>query len=181
MTISFTIAVSDALLTIYGANLNTTGILAVFSGPPPTNADTALSGNAILAAATFSGTAFGTAAAHSIAANALTGQNAYISGTATFFRTMYQGGSIAATAMVANGVYVINAAAGTTWTTYGAPNNTAGTVFVATGPGTGTGTCFPATIVEQGTVGTSGADLNLNTTTIASGGPISITSFTRSL
>lgn len=34
------------------------------------------------------------------------------------------------------------------------------------------------TPVIQGTVGTSGQDMNLNTTTIAAGGPISITSFT---
>jgi hypothetical protein len=34
------------------------------------------------------------------------------------------------------------------------------------------------TAVMQGTVGTSGADLNLNTVSIASGGPVSVTSFT---
>ena len=181
MALSFTTAVANSLLTSYGANLNSTGFLAIFSGTAPTNADTALSGNSVLAVATFSGTAFGTAAAHSIAANALTGQNAYSSGTATFFRSFTEGGSINATAMVANGTYVINSASGTTWTTYGAPNNNAGTVFVANGAGTGTGTCFPVTFVEQGLVGTSGSDLNLNTTTLAAGGPLSITSYTRTL
>ena len=34
------------------------------------------------------------------------------------------------------------------------------------------------TAVVQGTVGTSGADLNLNTTSIVSGGPVQVTSFT---
>ena len=34
------------------------------------------------------------------------------------------------------------------------------------------------TCYAQGTVGTSGADLNLNTTTISSGGPVQITSWT---
>lgn len=34
------------------------------------------------------------------------------------------------------------------------------------------------TCVFQGTVGTSGADLNLNTTSIVSGGPVSVTSWT---
>lgn len=34
------------------------------------------------------------------------------------------------------------------------------------------------TAVIQGTVGTSGADLNLNTTSIVTGGPVQITSFT---
>lgn len=33
------------------------------------------------------------------------------------------------------------------------------------------------TVVLQGTVGTSGADLNLNTVSIATGGPVSCTSF----
>ena len=34
------------------------------------------------------------------------------------------------------------------------------------------------TAIVQGTVGTSGADLNLNTTSIVSGGPVQVTSFT---
>lgn len=37
------------------------------------------------------------------------------------------------------------------------------------------------TVIEQGTIGTSGADLNLNTTSIVAGGPIQVTSFVRSL
>ncbi|BDU72384.1 hypothetical protein [Mesoterricola silvestris] len=37
------------------------------------------------------------------------------------------------------------------------------------------------TLIEQGTVGTSGADLNLNTTAIVAGGPIQVTSFIRTL
>jgi len=34
------------------------------------------------------------------------------------------------------------------------------------------------TVISQGTVGTSGADLNLNTTAIVSGGPVAVSSFT---
>lgn len=37
------------------------------------------------------------------------------------------------------------------------------------------------TVLEQGTVGTSGADLNLNTTSIVAGGPIQVTSFVRNM
>ena len=37
------------------------------------------------------------------------------------------------------------------------------------------------TVIEQGTVGTSGADLNLNTTSIVSGGPVQVTSYIRSM
>lgn len=49
---------------------------------------------------------------------------------------------------------------------------------------TGTATWFRmvksdgTTIVMDGTVGTSGADLNLNTTSIVVGGPVAVTSFT---
>jgi hypothetical protein len=183
MTLSFTTAVADALLNSYGTSLNSTGFLAVFSGAAPVNADAALASgtNTVLAIAAFSATAFPAASAHSLSANAITGQNAYSSGTATFFRTFTEGGSINATAMVSGGLYIINVPGSTVWATYGAPNATAGTVFVANGAGTGSGTCFPATIVEQGSVSTSGADLNLNTVTLSAGGPLSITSFTRTL
>jgi hypothetical protein len=34
------------------------------------------------------------------------------------------------------------------------------------------------TVVNQGTVSTSGADLNLNTTSIVIGGPVAVTSWT---
>lgn len=37
------------------------------------------------------------------------------------------------------------------------------------------------TLIEQGTVGASGADLNLNTTSIVNGGPIQVSSFVRSM
>jgi len=48
---------------------------------------------------------------------------------------------------------------------------------------TGTATFFRlatsgGTAVVQGTVGTSGADLNLNTTSIVSGGPVAVTALT---
>jgi hypothetical protein len=38
-----------------------------------------------------------------------------------------------------------------------------------------------STVIEQGTVGTSGADLNLNTTSIVINGPIQVTSLVRTL
>lgn len=37
------------------------------------------------------------------------------------------------------------------------------------------------TVIEQGTVGTTGADLNLNTTTIVANGPIQVSSFVRTM
>lgn len=54
----------------------------------------------------------------------------------------------------------------------------------ASADATGTATWFRllksdgTTIVMDGTVGTSGADLNLNTTSIVVGGPVAVTSFT---
>jgi len=38
-----------------------------------------------------------------------------------------------------------------------------------------------ATVIEQGSVGTSGADLNLNTVSIVAGGPIQVTAFTKTM
>lgn len=180
MAISIAVASRNSLLTSYGAFMNS-GQLAIFSGTVPTNADTALSGNAVLVGLPLSSTAFGTASAGSETANAITQENAYSSGTATFYRLVSQGSSGAATAMVANGIYMINVPGNTVWATYGAPNSSAGTVFVANGAGTGTGTCYPMTTVEQGTAGTSGTDLVLNTTSIVSGGPVAITSLIRTM
>lgn len=180
MTISIAVTNRNSLLTSYGAFMNS-GQLAIFSGSAPATADTALSGNAVLVGLPMSATAFGAASAGSETANAITQENAYSTGTATFYRIVSQGSSVAATAMVANGTYMINAPGNTVWATYGAPNSLAGTVFVASGAGTGTGTCYPMTAIEQGTVGTSGADLNLNTTSIVSGGPVAITSLIRTM
>ena len=184
MTITFAQAARQAELTTYSTQYGAAAQLAIFSGSMPATADAALSGNAILGALPFSATPFGapTAAIPSvITANAFTQENAYTTGTATFFRTYSQGTSGAATAMVANSVYMINAVGNTVWTTYGAPNNNIGTVFVANGAGTGTGTCYPMSVVDQGAVATSASDLNMNTTAIVAGGPIAITSFTRQM
>ena len=52
---------------------------------------------------------------------------------------------------------------------------------------TGTATFYRAlqsdgtTVIEQGAIGTTGAELNLNTTSIVAGGPIQVSSFTRTL
>lgn len=60
---------------------------------------------------------------------------------------------------------------------------TANAITQANAAATGTAAFFRittsgGTAVAQGTVGTSGADLNLNTTSIVSGGPVSVTSLT---
>jgi uncharacterized delta-60 repeat protein len=58
-------------------------------------------------------------------------------------------GSTLATALVKGDTYVIATLGNTDFTTVGASSNTEGTVFIATGPGTGTGT------VNSGVAGTS--------------------------
>ncbi len=64
------------------------GQLRIYSGARPTDADTALSGNTLLATLTFNATAFGAASAGSITANAITGGTAGNSGTASFVRCL---------------------------------------------------------------------------------------------
>ena len=51
-----------------------------------------------------------------------------------------RGASVSATALVLGTAYVIASPGTTDWSVVGAPNNNAGTIFIATGVGTGTGT-----------------------------------------
>ncbi len=89
---------------------------------------------------------------------ALSGQT--VLGTLTFGSTAF--GTAAAASMTANAITQDSAADATgTATFYRA--------FASGG----------STVIEQGAVGTSGAELNLNTTSIVIGGPISVTSMIR--
>lgn len=73
----------------------------------------------------------------------------------------------ASTSLTTNGIITATANAITT-DTNAAASGTAGHFRIKSGGGT---------VIYQGNVGTSGADLNLNTTTINAGDTISITSF----
>ncbi len=122
------------MLNALAATLNS-GLIRVYGGTEPANANAALSSNPQLAELTFGATAFGTPTQVSndmvITANAITqDSSADLDGIATFFRA----------------------------------HNTAGT-----------------TTVYQGTVGTSGQQLNLTATNIVQGGVVSVTSLTISL
>ena len=112
------------------APLMNAGTINIYSGTQPVNANTALSGNTLLATLTFGNPAFGSAAASVITANAITSGTAGATGTATFARILESNGT---------------------------------------------------TVVMDVTVGTSGAGINLNTTSIVSGGLVSITSFTHTV
>jgi len=211
MTVTFNQSVRQSILSLYGTAAagaisypytNCAPQLVIFSGTVPTDADTALSGNVVLAAVPFQAAspAFGAATAAKpsmITANTMQIQNAYTTGTASFYRT-YQGQS-AATANSNSTIYttgqiVMIAVLGTgspNWAAMGCGGTPAvGSVFLTNGT-VGTGTSSTAYLlgtasgtnqcVEQGTAGTGGTDLVLNTTAIAAGGPVQISSFTRQL
>lgn len=113
------------------APLMNSGTIELYTGTQPANANTALSGNTLLATLTFGSPAFGSAASGGIiTANAITSGTAVATGTATFARIYKSDGT---------------------------------------------------TVVMDATVGTSGAGLNLNTTSIVTGGLVSVTSFTHTV
>lgn len=68
------------------APLMNTGKLRIYDGVPPTRCDDALASNNLLAELTMNATAFASAANGVLTANAITGANAALSGTASFFR-----------------------------------------------------------------------------------------------
>ena len=104
------------------------GVLNIYSGTAPVDADTALSGNTLLAGLTMAATAFGAASAGVATAGTITADSsADATGTASFFRIFETGGTV---------------------------------------------------VVCQGTVGTSGAELNLSSTSIVAGGTVSVTALT---
>lgn len=117
---------ADALATA----LNT-GYLRIYSGTQPATADTALSGNTLLAELRFSATAAPSATNGVLTFNAITqDSSADATGTASFFRCLGSNGT---------------------------------------------------TVVMDGTVGTSGANLNLGTVSIVTGAIVSVTSFTHTV
>jgi hypothetical protein len=82
-------AEADAL-----AALLNNGYLRIYSGTQPANADTALSGNTLLAELRFGATAFPAAVAGVLTANAITADtSADATGTATFFRCFKSDGT----------------------------------------------------------------------------------------
>lgn len=103
------------------------GALRIYDGSQPANADTAVSGQTLLAELTLGSPAFGAASAGVATANAITGDaSANATGTASWFR-------------------VVTSGSAALW---------------------------------DGSVGTSSADLILDSTSIVSGGSVDVTSFT---
>lgn len=110
------------------ATLCNSGKLRIYDGTQPATADTAVSGQVLLAELTLNATAFGASVAGVATANAITqDSSADATGTAAWFRVVQSNGT---------------------------------------------------TLVFDGSVGTSGADLNLNTVAIVSGAAVSVTALT---
>jgi hypothetical protein len=122
-------AATKAAIEAMGALLNT-GYLRIYDGTQPTDGNTALGAQHLLAELRFAATAFGTASAGVITAAAIASATAAYSATATWFRCLKSGG-----VDVTDNVY-------------------------------------------DGSVGTTGCDLNLGTAAIVSGATVSVTALT---
>lgn len=110
------------------AALCNNGYIRIYTASKPANADTALSGQTLLAELRFAATAFGSASNGVATAGTITSDSsADNTGTAAWFRVLASNGT---------------------------------------------------TVIYDGTVGTSGCDLNLNTTSITSGAQVAITALT---
>lgn len=126
MTVGLAVAVRNArndAITTFAAG---SALLRIYSGTRPATADTALSGNTLLAQLTCNATFAPASSAGVLTLNAITQDaSADATGTATFARLVKSDGT---------------------------------------------------TVVLDCSVGTSGADINLNTTSIVAAGPVSVTS-----
>lgn len=95
MAINISNAVASLAANAAADELNN-GYIRIYSGTQPTNVDTALSGNTLLAELRFSATAFGAASNGVKTANAITADTAAdATGTASFFRALKSDGTTA--------------------------------------------------------------------------------------
>ncbi len=130
MALSFATNTANALLNVITTRIDlgsAAGTITIYSGTVPANANTALSGNTVLATLTCSDPSAASASSKTLTLSAITqDSSADATGTATFFRVMDS----------------------------------------------------DANVVLQGTVTAvgSGGDLQMNTTSVVTGGPVQITS-----
>lgn len=124
------VARKNAMLDNLTGNLNS-GYLRIYNGTQPTDADTAISTQTLLAELRLNATAFASASSGTATANAITSDSsADNTGTATWFRALKSDGT---------------------------------------------------TAVLDGSVGTSGCDLNLGTVALSAGAIVAVSSFTISM
>lgn len=89
--LKYAVALKNAKLNQIASQIGNAGVLNIYTGTQPTNPDTALSGNTLLAALTC-GTPFAPNASGGVlTANAITSATAGNTGTATFFRLTTSG------------------------------------------------------------------------------------------
>jgi hypothetical protein len=124
--LKFTTAVRNAMLDAITTQAGASALLRIYSGTQPTDANTALSGNTLLAELTCNATFAPSASGGQLTLNSISSDtSADATGTASFFRLVKSNGT---------------------------------------------------TVIMDGTVGTSGCDLNINSTAISSGAAVSVTS-----
>lgn len=126
MAFYLTTAVRNARMDAITTATGNAALLRIYDGTAPANANTALSGNTLLAELTCASPFAGASSSGAVTASAITqDSSANATGTASFFRLYKSDGT---------------------------------------------------TVIAQGACGTSGAELNLNTLSIVSGGPVQVTS-----
>lgn len=126
--LKYPVALKNTRLDDITTRAGNAALLRIYSGTQPANADTALSGNTLLAELVCGSPFAGSAASGVLTVtNPTNDTSADATGTASFFRLVKSDGT---------------------------------------------------TVVMDGSVSTSGADLNLNTVSITSGGTVSVTSWT---
>jgi len=85
MTVKLAVAVRNTALDAIDTAIGTSGFLRIYNGTQPTNPDTALSGNTLLAELPLSATAFGAASGGVLTAASITDEaSAPATGTQTF-------------------------------------------------------------------------------------------------
>jgi hypothetical protein len=125
MTLSYAVTMKNSRLDQITSAISTSGLLRIYDGSVPTNADTALGAQVLLAELALSSAFAPGASSGVLTASAITSDtSANATGTATFFRLVTSGG----------------------------------------------------TSKVQGTVGTSGQDLNLNTVSIVAAATVAVSS-----
>lgn len=125
MALSYTTTLKNNMLDEITSAIGASGLLRIYDGTPPADADTALSGNTQLAELALSATAAGAASGGDLTFSSISDDtSADATGTASFFRLLTSGGSA----------------------------------------------------VVQGTVGTSGADINFNSVSFVTGGNVAVSS-----
>ncbi len=147
------------------------GVLRIYSGTVPADANAALSGNTLLAELTFGATAFAASVNGVATANAITGDTSNdATGTPSFFRAFETGGSVVVYQGTAGGPSVaINTSAST------AANGNVLTFAATTGVVVGmsvTGAGIPAGAVVVAVTGTTVTLDRVSTAGVASGASI---------